>query len=119
MDIIFVRGLQIEAIIGIYDFERIRRQPLIFDIEMAANCRAAAATDHIDQALDYKAVTDRVRDFVGGSEFQLIETLAERVADILLNEFRVPWLRLSLTKPAAIPVARGGVGLIIERGQRD
>ena len=117
MDIIFLRDLRIDTIIGIYDWERSTRQTVSLDLEMAADIRKAAATDHIDDTLNYKAVAKRLQAFVGESEFQLVETLAERVAQIILEEFGVPWVRLTLNKGGAVRGARG-VGIIIERGER-
>ncbi len=118
MDIIYLRDLRIETVIGIYDWERRIKQTLILDIEMATDIRKAAQTDSIEDTLNYKAVAKRLIEFVGNSEFQLVETLAERVGEIVLNEFRVPWLRLQVNKQGAVRGARD-VGVIIERGARD
>lgn len=115
MDKVFIRELRIETVIGIYDWERKIRQPVILDLEMATDVRRAAETDHIDQALNYKAVAKRLIAFVEGSEFQLVETLAERCATIVLDEFHVPWVRLSVNKIGALRGARD-VGVVIERG---
>ncbi len=115
MDIIFLQALEIETIIGIYDWERKIKQKVIFDIEMATDIRKAASSDHIDDTLNYKAVAKRVISFVEDSNFELVETLAERVAEIIINEFDVPWLKLTLNKLGAIRGARG-VGIVIERG---
>ena len=117
MDIVFIRDLRIETVIGIYDWEREIRQPVVLDLEMSADVRLAAATDHIDQALDYKSVAKRLIAFVEESEFQLVETLAERCGEIVLNEFGVRWLRLTLNKVGALNGARD-VGVIIERGEK-
>jgi len=116
MDIIYLRDLRIETVIGIYDWERSIRQTVAIDLEMATDVRKAAATDRIDEALNYKAVAKRIIQFVEGSTFELIETLAERIADIVLTEFDVPWVRLSLGKPGAVRGSRD-VGVIIERGR--
>ena len=118
MDIIYLSDLRIETIIGIFDWERKVKQTISLDIEMATDIRQAAASDHIDDTLDYKAVAKRLIDFVGNSEFQLVETLAERIAEIILNEFQVPWVRLRLNKRGAIRGARD-VGVIIERGNKE
>ena len=118
MDIIFLRELRIETVIGIYDWERRIKQPVILDLELGADVRRAAATDNIDDALNYKAVAKRIIGFVERSEFQLVETLAERVAEIVRNEFSVPWLRLTVNKQGAVRGARD-VGVTIERGLRD
>ena len=115
MDIIYLNDLRIETIIGIFDWERRVKQTISLDIEMATDIRKAAASDHIDDTLDYKAVSKRLIDFVGNSEFQLVETLAERITEIILQEFNVPWVRLRLNKQGAIRGARD-VGVLIERG---
>jgi dihydroneopterin aldolase len=115
MDIIFLNDLRVDTVIGIYDWERRIKQTVIFDFEMGTDIRKAAASDHIDDTLNYKAVAKRVIEFVEASEFQLVETLAERVAQLILDEFDVPWLRLKLNKVGAVRYARD-VGIIIERG---
>lgn len=117
MDIIFLRGLQIETLIGIYDWEREIKQTIILDLEMAADIRKAASTDHIADTLDYKAVSKRIIGFVESSEFYLVETLAERLATLLIEEFGIPWLRMTLNKKGAVRGATD-VGIIIERGVR-
>ncbi len=117
MDIVFLRELRIETVIGIYDWERDIRQPVVLDLEMGTDVRRGAASDRIEDALDYKAVAKRLIQFVGESRFQLVETLAERCAEIILNEFAVPWVRLSVNKIGAVSGARD-VGVLIERGQR-
>ena len=114
MDIVFIRDLRIETVIGVYDWEREIRQTVSLDLEMGTNIRPAAVSDHIQDALDYKSVAKRLIQFVGESEFQLVETLAQRCADIILNEFQVPWLRLRLSKPGAVTGSQD-VGVLIER----
>lgn len=114
MDIIYLRDLRIETIIGIYGWERQVRQRIVFDLEMATDIRRAAATDQIEDTLNYKAVAKRLIQFVEESEFQLVETLAERVAQIVLTEFNVEWVRLCVNKRGAVRGARD-VGVIIER----
>jgi dihydroneopterin aldolase len=116
MDIIFVRDLRIETVIGIYDWERKIKQTISIDLEMGADIRRAAASDSIDDTLNYKAVSKRLIGFVGDSTFFLVETLAERVAEVVLNEFDVPWVKVTLSKPGALRGARD-VGIVIERGQ--
>ncbi len=116
-DRVFIEDLKIETVIGIFDWERKIRQTISLDIEMAWDIQAAATTDHIDQALDYKSVAKRLIAFVSTSEFQLVETLAERCAQIILEEFQVPWLKLRLSKPGAVRGSRN-VGVIIERQRR-
>ena len=117
MDIVYISDLRIETIIGIYEWEREIRQIVSIDLEMAADNRKAAATERIDDALNYKAVAKRLIRFVEESEFQLVETLAERIAEIVLDEFDVDWLRLKLGKPGAVTGSRE-VGVIIERGEK-
>lgn len=117
MDIIFLNDLRIETIIGIFDWERRVKQTVSFDLEMAADIKKAASSDAIEDTLDYKAVAKRIIQFVEESEFQLVETLAERVAELIMNEFSVPWVRLKLNKTGAIRGARD-VGILIERGTR-
>jgi dihydroneopterin aldolase len=116
MDHVFIEGLEIEALIGIYDWERRIRQPLVFDIEMAFDNRVPAATDAIEDTLNYKAVSKRVVEYVSQSGFGLVETLAERVADVILDEFGVQRLRLKVSKPGAVRGARA-VGVVIERAR--
>ncbi|MCU7959761.1 MAG: dihydroneopterin aldolase [gamma proteobacterium symbiont of Bathyaustriella thionipta] len=115
MDIVFLRDLRVDTVIGIYDWEREIRQTVILDIEMGADIRKAAQSDDIADTLDYKAVAKRMIQFVGDSRFQLVETLAERCAEIIRDEFPVPWLRLSVNKIGAVSGATD-VGVIIERG---
>ncbi len=117
MDIVYISDLRIETIIGIYDWEREIRQVISIDLEMAADNRKAAATESIDDALNYKAVAKRLIQFVEESKFQLVETLAERIAEIILDEFDVNWLRLKLGKPGAVTGSKE-VGVIIERGEK-
>ncbi|MDH7943867.1 dihydroneopterin aldolase [Pseudohongiella sp. SYSU M77423] len=116
MDIVYVRELEIQTVIGIYDWERKIRQTVSLDLDMATDIRAAANTEDINNTLDYKAVSKRLIAFIEAAEFQLIETMAERVAELVLAEFPVNWLRLRVGKPGAVTGARD-VGVIIERGQ--
>jgi dihydroneopterin aldolase len=115
MDIVFISDLRIDTLIGIYDWERRIRQTISLDLEMGADIRKAAATDAIEDTLNYKAVAKRLIDFVGNSEYQLVETLAEEIAAIVRNEFAVPWLKLTVHKPGAVRGSRD-VGVVIERG---
>ncbi|NEX17477.1 MAG: dihydroneopterin aldolase [Halochromatium sp.] len=114
MDIVFIKGLRIETVIGIYDWEKAIRQPVVLDVEMGTDVRRGAASDQIGDALDYKAVSKRLKEFVSESRFELVETLAEHCAAIILHEFSVPWVRLTLNKIGAVTDAEG-VGVIIER----
>ncbi|MET0357139.1 MAG: dihydroneopterin aldolase [Cellvibrio sp.] len=117
MDIVFIRELRVDTIIGIYDWERQVKQTLVFDMEMATDIRKAAATDDIEFAVNYHAVAQRIIAYVESHHALLVETLAEDVAALIRKEFNVPWLRLSLTKPNAVLGARA-VGIIIERGSK-
>ena len=117
MDIIFLKGLSIETVIGIYDWERNIRQTVLIDLEMGTDIRKAAATDDIVYTLDYKAVSKRIITFVEDSNFFLVETLAERITGILIDEFNVTWVRLTLNKKGAISGA-SDVGIQIERDSK-
>ena len=117
MDIIFLKNLEIETVIGIYDWEREIKQTVVIDLEMSADISKAAASDHIDDTLDYKAVAKRLIQFVGEAQYQLVETLTEKIAEIILNEFDVSWVKVELNKRGAIRGAQG-VGIIIERGKK-
>ncbi len=117
LDIIFIEALRVETVIGIYDWERRIRQPVVIDLEMGADIAPAAATDDFSDALDYKAISKRVQQFVAESSFFLVETLTERIAALVLDEFAVPWVRVKLNKVGALRGAKG-VGIVIERGRR-
>jgi dihydroneopterin aldolase len=117
MDIVFIKDLDIETVIGIYDWERKIRQTVRLNLEMSSDIRKGAATDRIEDALNYKAVAKRLIAFVEASRFQLVETLAERCAEIVLDEFPVDWLRLELDKPGAVRGSKS-VGIRIERGRK-
>jgi dihydroneopterin aldolase len=117
MDIIFLHDLKIDAVIGIWEWERKIRQTVVIDLDMAADIRKAAETDSVEDTLNYKLVAKRVQQFVADSEYQLVETLAERIAGIVIDEFQVDWVRVRVNKPGAIRGAKD-VGVIIERGER-
>ena len=117
LDIVFIDALRVETVIGVYDWERRIRQPVIIDLEMGADISRAAASDDVADVLDYKAVSKRVQQFVGESSFHLVETLTERIATLVLDEFSVPWVRVRLNKVGALRGA-AGVGIVIERGHR-
>jgi len=116
-DIIFISELRIETVIGIFDWERQIKQTVVLDLELATDISMAAASDHIDDTIDYKTLTKSIIGYVEDSEFQLVETLAERVCELVRNDFGVPWVRLKLNKPGALRGARD-VGILIERGSR-
>ena len=117
MDIIFLHDLRVETVIGIWEWERKIRQTVAIDLEMSADIRKAAATDSVEDTLNYKLVAKRLQQFVGESSFQLVETLAEKIAGIVLDEFEVAWVKVKVNKPGAIRGARD-VGVLIERGVR-
>jgi 7,8-dihydroneopterin aldolase/epimerase/oxygenase len=117
-DIVYLRDLKIDTVIGIYDWERRVRQTIHLDIELATDISKAAASENIDDTLNYKAVSKRIIEFVSSSDFQLVETLAERICEIIRTEFDVPWVRLTLNKKGAIRGATD-VGVRIERGTRN
>lgn len=117
-DTIFLHDLRVETVVGIWDWERRIRQTVNIDLEMGGDIRRAAASDRIDATLDYKAVAKRVQDFVAESSFQLVETLAQKIAELVLGEFDVPWIRVSVSKPGAIRGARDvGVRICRERAE--
>ncbi|MCC7410531.1 MAG: dihydroneopterin aldolase [Gammaproteobacteria bacterium] len=118
MDIVYITDLRIETIIGVYAWERQVRQTLVIDLEMGTDIRPAATSDDIADTLDYKAVTKRVIAYTETNHFQLVETLAERLATLLREEFSIPWLRLRINKQGAVRGVRD-VGVMIERGERE
>jgi dihydroneopterin aldolase len=118
MDVIFLSGLTTECIIGIWDWERRVRQKIVIDLEMGADIRRAAASDVIEDTLDYKRVAKRLLAFVSESQFQLVETLTDRIAQIVVTEFDVPWVKVRLNKQGAIRGSRD-VGILIERRRED
>jgi dihydroneopterin aldolase len=117
-DRIFLRGLTAECIIGFIDWERRVRQTVVVDLEIPVDCRNAALTDEVADTVDYKKVAKRILAFIEASEFKLVETLAQRVALALLEEFGLEWVRLSINKPGAIRNSRD-VGVSIERSRAD
>jgi dihydroneopterin aldolase len=117
-DRIFLHGLTTECIIGFIDWERRVKQTVELDIELPVDCRRAALNDDVADTLDYKKVAKRVLAFVEGSSFQLVETLAHRLALVILEEFQLPWVRIALNKPGAIRHSRD-VGVLIERSRAD
>jgi dihydroneopterin aldolase len=117
VDIIFLHGLKVDCVIGIWAWERQLTQTVVIDLDMGFDIRRAAQTDAIDDTLNYKAVAKRVQQFVGASQFQLVETMAERVAEIVLQEFKLSWVRVRVNKRGAVRGA-GDVGVVIERGQK-
>jgi dihydroneopterin aldolase len=117
-DRIFLHGLTAECIIGFIDWERRVKQTVVLDIELPVDCRRAAISDEVSDTLDYKRVAKRVLAFIEASEFKLVETLAHRVALLILEEFAVAWVRIALNQPGAIRNSRD-VGVVIERARAD
>jgi 7,8-dihydroneopterin aldolase/epimerase/oxygenase len=117
-DIIFLHGLTVECTIGFIDWERLVKQTVVIDLELPVDCRNASIRDEVEDTLDYKKVAKRVIAFVEASEFKLVETLAHRLALLVLEEFDIAWIRLSVNKPGAIRGSRD-VGVSIERTRAD
>jgi len=113
-DIIFLQDLRVDTIVGIWDWERKIRQTVSIDLEMGADVRRAANNDDIENTLNYKLVAKRVQQFVADSEYQLVETLAEKIAETILQEFEIPWIQVRVAKPGAIRNAKS-VGVLIRR----
>jgi dihydroneopterin aldolase len=118
MDIIYLKDLRIETIIGVYAWERQLKQTVVLDLEMGTDIRKAGKTDALEDTLNYKEVAKRVISYVEDSRFHLVEALAEGIADTLLKEFHLSWLRLRINKQGAVRDVRD-VGVIIERGHRE
>lgn len=118
MDIVFIEALAIDTYVGIYDWEQARKQTIVLDLEMNADIAKAAQTDTIENTLNYKKVAKMLIAFVDSGRFQLVETIAERCAELVLDNFpEVSWLRLKVSKPGAVRGSKN-VGVIIERGQK-
>lgn len=117
-DRIFLRGLTAECVIGFIDWERRVKQTVVVDLELPVDCRHAAVSDDVTDTVDYKKVSKRVLAFIEASEFKLVETLAQRLAMLILEEFAIEWIRLSINKPGAIRNSRD-VGVSIERSRAD
>jgi len=117
-DRIFLRGLEIDCIIGFIEWERRIKQTVVIDLELPVDCRRAALTDEVADTVDYKKVSKRIIAFVEASEFKLVETLAHRMAMLIIEEFGVEWVRLSVNKPGAIRGSRD-VGITLERSRAD
>jgi dihydroneopterin aldolase len=116
MDAIFLNEMRVETIVGIWDWERKTKQIVSIDLEMGADIKKAALTDNIEDTLNYKGVSKRIRKFVEDSDFQLVETMAEKIAEIILVEFNVPWVKVRVNKPGAIRGSKD-VGVLITRTQ--
>ena len=114
-DTVFIEGLQIDALIGVHDWERQSPRPLIFDLQLAFDNRVPASSDALADTLDYEAISQRLTDYAASTGFNLVETLAERCAALLLSEFGATGVRLKLSKPGAVQAA-STVGVAIQRG---
>lgn len=117
MDIIYLRDLQVDAIIGVWEWERHVRQNLILNLELGADITDAAESDDLSDTVDYKAVSDRVIEYTKSTEFQLVESLAEKISEIILGEFSVTWVKLTVGKRGVLPEVFE-VGIVIERGEK-
>ena len=117
-DVIFLRGLTAECIIGFIDWERQVRQTVVLDLTLPVDCTRAAVSDSVEDTVDYKQIAKRTLAFVEGSQFKLVESLAHRLAMLLLAEFGLEWVRISVNKPGAIRNSRD-VGVTIQRRRSD
>ncbi len=117
MDIIYLRDLQVDAIIGVWEWERHVRQNLILNLELGADITDAAKSDDLSDTVDYKAVSDRVIEYTKSTEFQLVESLAEKISEIILGEFSVRWVKLTIGKRGILSEVFE-VGIVIERGEK-
>ncbi len=116
MDTVFIRGLKVKATVGVFEWERQIRQNLVLDLDLRTDAARAAASDALEDSVDYKAISQRVAEFVEASEYRLVESLAEALANVIREEFKVGWLRLRVSKPYAVRIARE-VGVVVERGE--
>lgn len=117
MDKILIEGLEVETCIGVYDWERRIQQRLVFDLEIQTDIKAAAASDDLSKTVDYKALSDRVIEYVSGTSFELIETLAENLLDLVIREFSLSHIKLKVSKPGAVLQAKN-IALVIERSTK-
>jgi 7,8-dihydroneopterin aldolase/epimerase/oxygenase len=117
MDIVFIRDLEVKTVIGVFDWERKIRQRLVFNIELGTDISCSAKSDSLDDTLDYKAISHAIEELAGASSYQLVEALVEDVAQMVMRDFGVRWLAITLDKPGAVSCARS-VGVQIERGEK-
>lgn len=115
-DRIFIGGLKLETIVGVHSWEQKKPREITVDLELACDAKRAALADRLSDTIDYHAVSKRLTEFAATAKFKLIETLAERMADLLIDEFAVPWLQLTLHKPGAVEAA-DTIAVRIERGR--
>lgn len=117
MDTIFIHGLQCECVVGVWEWEKKITQTLVLDIDLATDITKAAQSDELQDTLDYKKISDRVIEYAQANTFDLIETLIEHLAQLILTEFAVPWVRIKLDKGGAVKNVNH-VGVVIERGSK-
>lgn len=115
MDKLFLNNLEFDVIIGVYEAERQQKQRIILDLELAIDTRLAAESDQLENTLDYDLVVKALTELIASSQYYLIEALSYQIADLLLNDFKLPWVRICLKKPEAL-AGSAGVELLIERG---
>jgi len=117
MDIVFLHGLQVDCVVGLWDWERAIRQRIIIDLDMATDIEKTAASGKLEDTIDYSAVSKRIQTLVVEGKFELVETMAEKIAETLMGEFSIPWCRVRINKRGAVTGATD-VGVIIERGSQ-
>ena len=117
MDIVYLHGLRLETLIGVWEWERQAKQTLVADIDMGKSTVQAALSDDVADTIDYKLIADRLTEIAASSAYQLVESLAERIATTIREEFNIAWVRVRINKQGALREARE-VGVIIERGER-
>ncbi|MEQ5728320.1 bifunctional dihydroneopterin aldolase/7,8-dihydroneopterin epimerase [Providencia alcalifaciens] len=115
MDIVFIEQLSVITTIGVYDWEQDIEQKLVLDIEMGWDNQRASMSDNVEYCLDYAQVSQAIISYVEENKFGLVERVAEEVAQLLLTQFKSPWVRIKVAKPGAVARARQ-VGVVIERG---
>ena len=117
LDIVFIENLKVPATIGVWEWEHRIKQNLIFDIELGCDFQKAAESDEVENTVSYKDVAVRVSEFISESRFKLLETVADKTAGLILDEFPVSWCKVKVSKPRAVEMAKN-VGVIVERGAR-
>ncbi len=118
MDMIYLKDLRVDAKIGVWEWERKILQTLVIDLDFAVDIGVASDSDKLDDTVDYKAISDRIMEFVGSSQFNLLEALAENLSKVLMREFGLPWLRLKINKVGVLNGVKD-VGIVVERGERN
>ena len=117
MDKLFIRQLRVSAFIGILPAELESRQDILVDVEIATDAKEIAKTDNIEQAIDYADVRDLIHHFGEERRYNLVETLADKLADCLVEKYKTSWVRVAITKPVVFLDAQGA-GVVVERGGR-